>query len=501
VNILQKAWAGLKAAAAGFTMRWSGSAWGNWASLTPGSSYNYRAMVGDGSASSIVIACVSWLARVFPEAPLQVVQLQPDGTPQVLPTHPLVELLERPNAYYSGPMLWASLLTDLLLTGNAYIIKERAGARRVAALWWAPAATMAPRWPSDGSAYLSHYEYTPNGQPIRLELADVVHLRHGGLDPDNPRLARSPLASLMAEIWTDLEAQQFTGSILRNLGVPGVVLSAAGSDPAQQMTLEDTERAKVAFEQKFSGDNRGRVFVASKPMRVDVVSFSPQQMDLKALRRLPEERVAAVLGIPAAVAGLGAGLDHNTYSNIEQAREAAYEELVIPLQRLLAADLGAQLLPDWGDAARLRIRFDLSAVRVMQPDMDALMTRAVKGYLGGILTRADARALVQLDTTPQDEVYVVMGNAHLIEPTATPEDIAALAAPAVAPASLALPAAGDTSAGKGQKAQDAISAADLAAGEAYWRDALAGTDVADLGDLLAAVPVSPNGATNGTAHG
>ena len=53
---------------------------------------------------------------------------------------------------------------------------------------------------------------------------------------------------------------------------------------------------------------RGKPHVSTAPIRIEQFGFSPEQMSLKDLRRLPEERISALLGIPAIVAGLGAGL-------------------------------------------------------------------------------------------------------------------------------------------------------------------------------------------------
>jgi hypothetical protein len=80
--------------------------------------------------------------------------------------------------------------------------------------------------------------------------------------------------------------------------------------------------------------------------------------------------VTAVLGIPAIVAGLGAGLDRSTFTNMAEAREAAYEAGLIPMQRILGEDIRFQLLADFGDDPfAFRFGFDLSKVRVLQEDL------------------------------------------------------------------------------------------------------------------------------------
>lgn len=382
------------------TMRWSGRARA-WAIGLGRTGYNYAMAVGNGTGNAAVMACVNWLARAFLDAPLRLRRRDQQGL-QPVESHPLLDLIARPNAHYDGNLLWMATIADYLTDGNAYWLKVRSGAGRPVELWWVPSSMIEPRWPEDGSAYLTHYEYRPGGQIINVDPSDVVHFRFG-LDPTNPRKGLSPIKSLAREIFTDDEAANFSASLLRNLGVPGVVISP---DDEQGLTEEEAVSIRDSFDHRFGNDNRGRTMVMFGKTKITPLSFTPQQMDLKALRRLPEERISAVLGIPAVVAGLGAGLDRSTFANMAEAREAAYEGTVIPTHRLFASVLSAQLLPDYGQIAGLVLDFDLSTIRILQQDQNELAERAVRLYQGGIITRGEARLLVGHEAKPIDDVYV-----------------------------------------------------------------------------------------------
>lgn len=352
--------------------------------------------------NSAVIACVNWLARTFPEAPLIVSRLDGDER-QLDPGHALANLLNRPNDFYSGPVMLMALIVDYVTSGNAYWLKIRSRTGRVVQLWWTPQTLMEPRWPPDGSRFISHYDYRVGARSIRVEPEDVIHFRHG-LDPANPRKGMSPLASVLREVFTDDEAARFSASLLKNLGVPGVILNPrqafGGSD-------EELDLVKQKFRETFGGDNRGDVMLMRGPTDVHVLSFSPDQMNLRDLRRIPEERVSAVLGVPAIVAGLGAGLDRSTFANMAEAREMAYESGVIPLQRLVAAELTRQLLPDFDGDASARVEFDLRDVRVLQEDRRAQAERLAALVRGGVMKRGEARAELGLPVMPGDDVYLV----------------------------------------------------------------------------------------------
>ena len=142
-------------------------------------------------------------------------------------------------------------------------------------------------------------------------------------------------------------------------------------------------------------------------MKVSVVSFSPAQMDLTALRRLPEERISAAVGWPAILAGLGAGLTA-TSGRGESAtiREAATESTLVPLWRLTGKQLTRQLLREAQPDLKHRLGFDLTEVRALSQDEDAMVTRMGLAVQGGFATVGEARRSMGLPVEPQHDVFL-----------------------------------------------------------------------------------------------
>lgn len=373
----------------------------------PRSSVDFARAVGDGTGSSVVMAPLLWICRAFPEAPVAVWKLREDGQADPVIGHPLARLIRRPNPFFSGDVLWMATILSWVVDGNAYWVKIRNGAGALAEIWWVPHWMMDPIAPADGSDYISAYAYRPTGAGPAYEVpvGDVVHFRFG-LDPHDVRKGFSPLKSVLAEIYTDEEAARFTATLLRNMGVPGLVLSpadgsAAPADPA------DLQATKDYLRRAFSGEFRGEPLVFSAPTKIEQFGFSPEQMLLRDLRRIPEERVSAVLGVPAIVAGLGAGLDRSTFTNMAEAREMAYESNVIPTQRALAAELDHQLLPEFErDPEAFQTGFDLTRVRVLQADRLAQIQRATLAVNGGLWKVAEGRRETGQPTGPEDEIYL-----------------------------------------------------------------------------------------------
>lgn len=421
----------------------SGQSW----SLLPRTQRNYRREVGDGYQSSLIMAACLWMARNFPEAELIEETYDPGEKSWTRADDNVVmDLIARPNPFFTDELMWMATAVEWVTCGNAFWVKVRNGLGLPAQLWYVPSRSITPI--AHPTEFISHYEYRPgNGQVIELPVADVIHFRLG-VDPLNPVMGISPLASLLREVFTDDEAANFTASLLANLGIPGAII-APTSLGGSAMDLEiDGQAIKEEYIERFSGDHRGEPMVLTAPVDVRILSWSPQQLDLKALRRIPEERIAAVLGIPAMVLGYGAGLDRNTYANYAEGRTAAYENQIIPTARLWAETLRHSLLAEVTDWRVRRLRWDYSGVRALAEDQSALYTRASMAVEKGWATVFEAREMVGMPADDSHRIYLrstsvqpVDAETNLPLEAPAPEPVPQLPAPApaVLPAEPAAP--------------------------------------------------------------
>lgn len=382
-----------------------------------GSRIDYQQAVGDPLQSSLVMAAVTWLSRTLPEAPLRVGHVDSKGQKQIEPGHAVGQLLRKPNPYYAGTTLWSAFATSWIVDGNAYFYKIRNNTGKTIQLVYLPHYQVWPRW-TNGAEFVSYYDYTVDGQTTRLDVADVIHFRNGLDQPS--RKGISPLGAVLREIYSDNEAATYSAAILRNQGVPGLLIAPAGD---QQIEPDSAEFLKREIQNRTTGDDRGKPFVAGGPVKVSQFGFDPKSMDLTSLRRLPEERVSAALGIPAVVLGYGAGLDRSIFNNVAEAREAAYESYIKPLQIIIAETLTSHLLAEFDQRPGAFLEFDNSAVSVLQEDQNALALRLSGLYQAGLLKRSECRAQLGQPVEPSDEIYIndVQAIAPMpADPLATP---------------------------------------------------------------------------------
>ncbi|KKN34829.1 hypothetical protein LCGC14_0789700 [marine sediment metagenome] len=365
--------------------------------------FDYQKEIGTGIDASVVMAPIQWVQRAFPEAELRVV-VEKDGAVEGVDGHELTALIRTPNSAYSGTHLWSATLFSYLTAGNAYWLKVRSNSGKVVELWYVPHWTIRPFWPDDGGEFISGYRYTPGGGgEFKIDPDDVVHFRHG-IDPRNTRLGLSPLHSVIREIFTDVEASNFVAALLRNGGVPGVVISPDGD---AVVGGDDAEAVKTWFKEEFGGDRRGAPLVMGAKTKVQEYGFSPDKMDLSSVRNVAEERVCASIGIPAAVVGFGAGLQQTKVgATMTELRKLAWINGIIPLHKSFSEEIARSLLPAFGGRAGLSVEFDLTGVTALEEDMNERAERFNIGVKGGWMLVADARRGMGLDVVSADEVYL-----------------------------------------------------------------------------------------------
>jgi HK97 family phage portal protein len=262
-----------------------------------------------------------------------------------------------------------------------------------------------PRFQDDGTEFVTDYIYRNGRKNIILAKENVLHIRNG-LSMDNVRKGTCPLLSVLREMCSDNEAATAAAAIMRNLGIPGLAFTPAPAEEAINMTMEQQEMLRIMAREKFTGDRRGEMFVAPIPGKLETIGFEPEKLAFDKVRRVPEERICAVLGIPAIVAGMGAGLERSTFANFKEAREAAYESCLVPMYRVMAEQLSFSLLPRFDeDPTDLRFYFDVSEVKALQEDQNEFHDRVREDWVAGLVKRTEARTELGLKASAEDDIY------------------------------------------------------------------------------------------------
>jgi HK97 family phage portal protein len=365
--------------------------------LLPSAKFDYKRLAGDAWRNSIVAASIQWIGRNLPQAPPVVYQMQDDGTEVIVPGHPLTQLLKRPNPFYDGRTLrQATFLSLIAGKGNAYWWIKRANDGTPLELWYLPHFDCFPIWDQTSTTdnWITGYVYRNQGQYIRLENDAILHFRDG-MDPYNPRLGLDPLDSASREIVTDNEHSGYTAALLKNMCMSPLLITP--KDATQSFEETDQRELKSMFEESSTGDNRFRPIVLSGSMDVQKLSLTPNEMMLDTASDNAEARLCALIGVPAMLLGLKVGLEHSTYSNMEESRASAWQDGIIPRLELMNSECDTQLLPFFDPNPTLRTGADYRRIAALQEDRDNQYERVTAAVGGPWLTPNEARQEVGLE--------------------------------------------------------------------------------------------------------
>lgn len=392
----------VKQAMAGIWPRWGGG-WqggGSWTTILPGARFDYQADAGDVWSNGTIALALAWIADRFPAPIQQVSRIGRGGRYDPVPFHPLVSLWERPNPYDTRRSLEGGVGLSLKVDGNAYVLKVRNGSDRVSELWWLPHFWVEPRWPADGSAFLSHYDVTVGGKTVEVMPKDMLHFRVGK-DPRNSRKGLAAARACLREVCTDNEAATYVASVLRNSAVPA--LAVIPEDERLKPTKDDAERIKGQIADTYGKEGRGGTVVMAGKYRVQPVGFSPEQLALDILPQQAMARLGAAVGVPLMAMGLPD--PGKTYSNVEQAIKIGWGA-VRGVQGVVAEGLRWGLLSELEtDPGKHIVEYDYSQIDELQEDQKIRSDRICNEWKLGIRTLNEARDELGMDPDPDGDRY------------------------------------------------------------------------------------------------
>ena len=332
--------------------------------------------------NDIVTTMVGWYAASMDESPVAL--YGPDGEP--VETHPVLELLQ------DWPDYVMPLLRGYWDRGAAYLVKRKDGRGIVAKLEYVP--NVIPKY-DRLTGELTHYESRHRGRTLeRFEIDEVLAFQYGLDDYGKPI---RPLWNCLIDLSFDLEAQGYTYWLMRNKASPGHIIAVESDDLDEELAgaIEDRLDSRV-------GHNRGRSLVLGGRGRVFPTSFNPQELDVRQLRWMVEERVTAAGHIPSMVLGFGSGMQNSTYANYEEAIRSAWEHGVLPVQRRFAWVLSRNLLSEFStDWRRWRLTFDVSQIRALQEDAGELERRMLALYEANAITLEELRTDIGRSPEPE----------------------------------------------------------------------------------------------------
>ena len=263
--------------------------------------------------TTAVYACVRILAEAVASLPLHVYEYRDDGGKKLVHDHPLYYLLhDEPNPEMTSFVFRETLMSHLLIWGNAYAQIIRDGAGRVLGLYPLLPDKMDVQRDDCGNIY---YVYSRNSDEnpmfkeygdIRLKAEEVLHIPGLGFDG---LIGYSPIAMAKNAVGMTLACEEYGASFFANGANPGGVLEHPG-------VLKDPSKVRESWNSVYRGvNNAHKIAVLEEGMKYQQIGIPPEEAQFLETRKFQINEIARLYRIPPHMVG---DLDKSSFSNIEQ---------------------------------------------------------------------------------------------------------------------------------------------------------------------------------------
>ena len=380
---------------------------------TVGSSYSFffggttsGKSVNEMSAMQMaaVYSCVRILAEAVAGLPLHLYRYKTDGSKEKAIGHPLYQLLhDEPNPEMSSFVFRETLMTHLLLWGNAYAQIIRNGKGEVIGLYPLMPNRMSVDRDTDGKLWYTYTRSseeapTMKGTTVKLYPYDVLHIPGLGFDG---LVGYSPIAMAKNAIGMGIACEEYGARFFANGAAPSGVLEHPG-------TIKDPVKIRDSWNATFKGSgNAHKVAVLEEGMKYTQIGISPEQAQFLETRKFQINEIARIFRVPPHMVG---DLEKSSFSNIEQQSLEFVKYTLEPwIVRWEQSLMRVLLSPD--EKQTYFFKFNLEGL--LRGDYQSRMQGYSIARQNGWMSANDIRELENLDKIPAEaggDLYLINGN-------------------------------------------------------------------------------------------
>ena len=354
--------------------------------------------------TTAVYSCVRILAEAIASLPIHVYKYSEDGKERVY-NHPLYQLLHNePNPEMTSFVFRETLMSHLLIWGNAYAQIVRDGAGHVIGLYPLMPDKMQVDRDERGNIYYI-YSRDSNENPnfkkygnVYLRQDEVLHIPGLGFDG---LIGYSPIAMAKNAVGMTLACEEYGASFFANGANPGGVLEHPG-------ILKDPSKVRDSWNKVYRGSNNAhKIAVLEEGMKYQQIGIPPEEAQFLETRKFQVNEIARLYRIPPHMVG---DLDKSSFSNIEQQSlefvKYTLDPWVIRWEQSLQKAL---FLPIEKNELFIRLNVD----GLLRGDYQSRMNGYAVARQNGWLSANDIRELEDLNPIPEDEggnLYLINGN-------------------------------------------------------------------------------------------
>lgn len=354
--------------------------------------------------TTAVYSCVRILSEALASLPLHLYRYKVGGKERVY-DHPLYHLLhDEPNSEMTSFVFRETLMSHLLIWGNAYAQVIRDGAGRVVGLYPLLPNKVEVGRDKSGEIYYT-YARTSDENPnfrdygtVVLRKQDVLHIPGLGFDG---LVGYSPIAMAKNAVGMTLACEEYGASFFANGANPGGVLEHPG-------VLKDPKKVRDSWNEVYRGTNNAhKVAVLEEGMKYQQIGIPPEEAQFLETRKFQINEISRLYRIPPHMVG---DLEKSSFSNIEQQSlefvKYTLDPWVIRWEQALQRSL---LLPKEKSEYFIKLNVD----GLLRGDYQSRMNGYSVGRQNGWLSANDIREMEDMNQIPDEEggnLYLINGN-------------------------------------------------------------------------------------------
>ena len=351
-----------------------------------------------------VYSCVRILSEAVAGLPLHLYQYTDKSSKEKAVDNLLYFLLhDEPNTEMTSFVFRETLMTHLLLWGNAYSQIIRNGKGEVVGLYPLMPDRMTVNRNEKGQLY---YEYmvssddakTLKDGTVRLSPYDVLHIPGLGFDG---LVGYSPIAMAKNAIGLAIAAEEYGSKFYANGATPSGILEYPG-------TVKEPDKVRESWNAGFGGSsNAHKIAVLEEGMKYTPISISPNEAQFLETRKFQINEIARIFRVPPHMVG---DLEKSSFSNIEQQSLEFVKYTLEPWLVRWEQAMQRALIPQ-DDKSKYFIKFNVDGL--LRGDYQSRMQGYATARQNGWMSANDIRELENLDRIPAEDggdLYLINGN-------------------------------------------------------------------------------------------
>lgn len=264
--------------------------------------------------------------------PLKLFMQTNKGRTQVT-NHEILSLISKPNPTQSGKEFLESIYTYRQISGNAYILAVVTKSKNRPVELYALRPDRVSIIPGD-NLLPKAYRYQVGQEVVEYPVdqitgrSQILHIKN--FHPLSDWYGMSSIEAAAYSIDQHNQAGEWNQALLQNGARPsGAIIVKGASGAPSSLTDKQYRDLKNMIDDAFAGPkNAGRPLLLEGGLEWQEMSLTPKDMDFIESKHSSARDVALALGMPPQLLGIPGD---NTYSNLQEARLALWEQTIIPM--------------------------------------------------------------------------------------------------------------------------------------------------------------------------